>query len=219
MLDDENEHLTEKKLSYAFIKRCDDFFAFDTNPLYLIMHESIYCNGSSTEANSDVPLESRWSAEQVLVENTVKSNESYKIKAKRLLSKSQFITFSNSGEYTKEFFSEHTNFTGEMVFPFMLETNVRLQPLYKVAHLLHEKKDWSKLYCKKTLKENKVPVASLSYYDDMFVDVHLSQETVDATANVRHWVTSEYMHSGLRENGPAILQRLLSLVRNELPLF
>ena len=95
----------------------------------------------------------------------------------------------------------------------------RLQPLRDVANLLARKCSWSVLYKESVLARNEVPVASLSYYDDMFVDVKLSQETVDMTKGVRHWVTSEYMHSGLREDGARILQRLLHLADKQIPLF
>ena len=59
----------------------------------------------------------------------------------------------------------------------------------------------------------------MSYYDDMYVDVKLSQETIDLTRGARHWVTSEYQHSGLRDDGKRILTRLLQLTRNTIPLF
>ena len=179
----------EPKLSYAFLKRCDDFFAFDTNPLYLIMHESIYCSGTC-------PGGPRWAAGRL--------ND-------RL-----------SGKFNKEYQNGGFCFTGEMVFPWMVdEANgvKRLQPLREVANLLAEKESWSVLYDERVLAKNEVPIASLSYYDDMFVDVKLSQETVDMTKGVRHWVTSEYMHSGLREDGARIMQRLLQLADKQIPLF
>lgn len=183
---------TEKgsaQLSYSFLKRCDDFFAFDTNPLYLIMHESIYASG-------ECPGGPSWAAEKVM--------------GKRKL------------QYMEELMDGGFCFTGEMVFPWMVSKEYgikRLQPLAEVAELLAKKESWSELYNPMVLAENKVPIASLSYYDDMFVDVKLSQKTVDLTKGVRHWVTSEYMHSGLREDGARILQRLLHLADKQIPLF
>jgi len=88
-----------------------------------------------------------------------------------------------------------------------------------VAELLANESSWSTLYDEEVLRKNKVPVASASYYDDMFVDVKLSQETIDLTKNARHWVTSEYQHSGLRDDGSRILPRLLALTRNQIPPF
>lgn len=35
---------------------------------------------------------------------------------------------------------------------------------------------------------------------------------------LRQWVTNEYKHSGIRDDGHHILDRLLSMVRDTLPL-
>ncbi|KAK0583381.1 hypothetical protein LWI29_036336 [Acer saccharum] len=43
-----------KQISYYFLKAVENWLDFDTNPLYAIMHESIYCQGAS----------SRWSAQR-----------------------------------------------------------------------------------------------------------------------------------------------------------
>ncbi|XP_077251385.1 alpha/beta-Hydrolases superfamily protein [Tasmannia lanceolata] len=48
----------EKHISYFFLKAFENWMAFDTNPLYVLLHESIYCQGFS----------SRWSAHRVRVE-------------------------------------------------------------------------------------------------------------------------------------------------------
>lgn len=45
----------QKQLSYYFLNAFEKWSAFDTNPLYAILHESIYCQGAS----------SRWSAHRV----------------------------------------------------------------------------------------------------------------------------------------------------------
>ncbi|KAK1286321.1 hypothetical protein QJS10_CPB20g02155 [Acorus calamus] len=45
----------ERRISYFFLKAFENWVAFDTNPLYALLHESIYCEGTS----------SRWSAHKV----------------------------------------------------------------------------------------------------------------------------------------------------------
>ncbi|KAF6157580.1 hypothetical protein GIB67_037153 [Kingdonia uniflora] len=45
----------KKSISYFFLKEIENWMAFDTNPLYALMHESIYCQGSA----------SRWSAHRI----------------------------------------------------------------------------------------------------------------------------------------------------------
>ncbi|XP_074329275.1 uncharacterized protein LOC141666923 isoform X1 [Apium graveolens] len=49
----------QKRISYFFLNSFEKFLSFDTNPLYALLHESIYCQGSS----------SRWSAHRIRAEN------------------------------------------------------------------------------------------------------------------------------------------------------
>eukprot|EP00894_Picocystis_sp_ML_P003877 jgi/Pico_ML_1/54394/g4749.t1 len=108
-------------------------------------------------------------------------------------------------------------FTGEMVFPWMFEEMVYLRASKEAAQLLAQETSWSKLYDVGMLKQNRVPVASATYYEDVYVDFDLSMESVGSIHGIRPWVTNEYMHSGVREDGPRILERLLSLVRDTRP--
>jgi hypothetical protein len=48
---------------------------------------------------------------------------------------------------------------------------------------------------------------------DMFVDCDLAQDTVAQIKGMRQWVTSEYMHCGLREAGGTIFEKLLNIAR------
>lgn len=49
-------------------------------------------------------------------------------------------------------------FTGEMVFPWMLQDFAYLQPFKEAADLLADKQDWPALYSSDTLQQNKVGV-------------------------------------------------------------
>ncbi|KAH8488739.1 hypothetical protein H0E87_024392 [Populus deltoides] len=48
-----------KQISYYFLNAFENWLDFDTNPLYALLHESIYCQGDS----------SRWSAQRIRTEN------------------------------------------------------------------------------------------------------------------------------------------------------
>ncbi|KAL2233847.1 UNVERIFIED_CONTAM: Proline iminopeptidase [Sesamum indicum] len=48
-----------KRISYFFLNAYERWLAYDTNPLYALMHESIYCQGAS----------SSWSAHRIRAEN------------------------------------------------------------------------------------------------------------------------------------------------------
>jgi hypothetical protein len=63
-----------------------------------------------------------------------------------------------------------------------------------------------------------VPVAACAYYEDMYVDFGLSQTTASSIQGLRLWVTSEYQHSGIREDGPRVLEKLLALASEQHPL-
>jgi hypothetical protein len=182
-------------LSYAFLKSCEDVHAFDTNPLYACLHESIYCNGGGA---------SDWAAERVFSDD----------------------------EFSEEFNAEnalggaasdpHTPvlFTGEMVFPFMFDDVAALTPMKAVADALAKKDDWPRLYDVDALRACGVPVACASYVEDMFVDFDLAAETASRIGKygARVWSTSEYMHSGIREDGGRILKKLMEMARDEEPL-
>jgi hypothetical protein len=59
-----------------------------------------------------------------------------------------------------------------------------------------------------------VPLAAASYVEDMYVDFNLVQETVAGVGGARQWVTNEYKHSGIRDDGARIIDRLLGMVRD-----
>jgi pimeloyl-ACP methyl ester carboxylesterase len=106
-------------------------------------------------------------------------------------------------------------FTGEMVYPWMLDDYAQLRPLKGAAELLAVTADWPLLYDVESLRQNTVPVAAAVYYDDMYVHREFSEETAREVPNIKLWVTNEYEHNGLRADGGAVLGRLLAMVRGE----
>ncbi|MEU0052377.1 alpha/beta fold hydrolase [Streptomyces sp. NPDC006309] len=106
-------------------------------------------------------------------------------------------------------------FTGETVHPWMFDTDPALRPLRETAELLAARTDWRPLYDPARLAANEVPAAAAVYHDDMYVDTAHSLETADAIRGLRPWVTNEYEHDGLRAGAPHVLDRLLSLARDE----
>eukprot|EP00922_Rhytidocystis_sp_ex-Travisia-forbesii_P046078 GHVS01068732.1.p1 GENE.GHVS01068732.1~~GHVS01068732.1.p1 ORF type:complete len:410 (+),score=75.24 GHVS01068732.1:1105-2334(+) len=162
------------ELSYQFLRAVENLQNFEVNPLYVLLHESIYCNGPGKCTN--------WSAHRTLQANT-------------------------------DVYHQHPLFTGEMVFPWMFDDYERLRPMKEVAEMIAQKTDWTKLYDIQQLQRNTVPCAAVAYYDDMYVDLKASEEAAEQIANLRLWVTNEYQHSGLRDDGYSILGKLLWMVR------
>ncbi|KAJ1443524.1 Peptidase S33 [Sesbania bispinosa] len=175
-----------KRISYYFLNSFEKWLAIDTNPLYAILHESIYCQGSG----------SRWSAGRIRTEVEDKFDP---IKAARE--------------------GRPVLFTGEMIFPWMFDEVHALKPFKEVAHILAEKKDWPPLYDAQVLNNNKVPVAAAVYYEDLYVNFKLSMETASQIAGIRLWITNEFMHSGLRDDGCKVLDHLLGMLNGKKPLF
>jgi pimeloyl-ACP methyl ester carboxylesterase len=104
-------------------------------------------------------------------------------------------------------------FTGEMVYPWMYDEYPQLVPLKRVAEILAQHRDWPRLYDARRLAANDVPVVAAMYYDDMYVERALSEETAAAIRGIRVWVTNEYEHNGIRADGERVLDRLLAMLQ------
>ncbi|KAK7394712.1 hypothetical protein VNO78_15247 [Psophocarpus tetragonolobus] len=175
-----------KRISYNFLSLFERWLSFDTNPLYALMHESIYCQGSA----------STWSA------NRIRTEVEHKFDAIRAAREGLPVLF-----------------TGEMIFPWMFDEIHALKPFKDAAHILTEKKDWPPLYDVQVLNNNKVPVAAAVYYEDLYVSFKLAMETASQIAGIRLWITNEFMHSGLRDDGSKVIDHLLGMLNGRKPLF
>ena len=103
-------------------------------------------------------------------------------------------------------------FTGEMIYPWMLDKYQSLAPFKKAANFLAEKSDWPMLYDEQRLKNNKVPIAAAVYTNDMYVDREYSMETASIIPNISIWETDIFEHNALRSNGEKVLDSLFSRV-------
>ena len=99
-------------------------------------------------------------------------------------------------------------FTGEMLFPWMLDTYKTLKPFKEASEILAKKQDWPTLYDRKRLRNNKVPVTAAVYTNDMYVDRDFSLKTAQNIKGINVWETKEFEHNGLRSNGEYIIDKL-----------
>jgi len=76
-------------------------------------------------------------------------------------------------------------FTGEMLYPWMLDIYKNLKPFKGAANILANKDDWPILYNKNILKLNKVPVFAAVYENDMYVDRNYSLKTAGNIGNIK----------------------------------
>jgi len=132
--------------------------------------------------------------------------------AQRIRNNSEFAKYFNYDNATNR---DQLYFTGEMIYPFMFDCYKYLQPFKEVAELLAQY-NWSPLYNIETLKQNKVPCAAIAYYHDMYVDFVLGERTAAIVGNLKLWITSEYDHHGIREDGERILNRLILMARESI---
>lgn len=169
-------------LSITFLRGYEAWISFDTNPLYLVLHESIYCQGAA----------SNWAA------HAVRQEEPFAMAF-------DAVAAAEAGR--------PVYFTGETVFPWMLEDFTALAPMREAAELLAAKADWPPLYDLQMLAQSPVRTASATYYEDMYVSFELAQQTAARIHSIQQWITNEYMHSGVRDDGSRILEQLLGMVR------
>lgn len=160
-----------RELAHDFLMEVANSHSFDSNPIFCILHESIYAEGQATA----------WTAERL---------------------RSEFPEF----EIRKD---ARFHFTGEMISPCMTEDFAALRPLKQCAEILASRSDWSPLYDREKLSKNEVPIAAISYFEDMYVPIEKSCETALTIPCFYQWVSNEWEHNGLRADGPKILSTLL----------
>jgi pimeloyl-ACP methyl ester carboxylesterase len=103
-------------------------------------------------------------------------------------------------------------FTGEAVFPWMLDELRELQPLRDVANVLAEHEGWPPLYDLPRLRANRVPVVGTVYWDDEYVERDMALETVSLLGNCSPWITNEYEHGAYRVDPARVAGRLFSML-------
>ncbi|WP_190263700.1 alpha/beta fold hydrolase [Glutamicibacter nicotianae] len=167
-----------ERLSDAFLEALNAQSSFASNPLYALMHETIYAQGEATN----------FAAEQVLPE---------------------FPDFT--------YHAATPLLTGEMIYGWHFSEDPALRPLEDVARILAEHERFGPLYDLDVLAKNKVPVAAAVYHDDVYVDRELSLRTASQVAGLQVWVTEDYHHDGIGDDGPAIFRRLLAMANGEEP--
>ncbi|KAL7427965.1 hypothetical protein ACHAXH_001609 [Discostella pseudostelligera] len=201
----------DDEFSGAFLKRIDHEQSFDDAPLYFLLHESIYADGPISG-----PTE--WAAHS--------SYESIIV--------STHTEFDYRQTSTIDDHARPTLFFGEMVFPWMAHgdyAELSGHGMRKLSETLATKRDWSPLYDKHNMRTallgecaNKPPkskAASATYYDDMYVDFNCAMRLLGRGApleGVKVWITNEYQHSGLRDDGANIISRLVNMAKENVHL-
>lgn len=146
----------------------ESYLPFDTAPIYSILHEAIYCYKKGIASN--------WAAQQVGQE----------IDEFRWLSPDNHPF--DDDEFVQD--SKPLCFSGEMIFPFMLDDYPELNRLKETAHALARYDAWDDLYDEEQLARNEVPVYAASFIEDMYVDWDFANETASKVKNTKVFSTN-----------------------------
>lgn len=88
-------------------------------------------------------------------------------------------------------------FTGEAMFPWMYVQHTALWPFKAAMDVLMEDTHFGRLYDREQLARNEVPLQSVVYYDDMYVDSGMQLDTLSHIGRSHYWVTNEFEHDGV----------------------
>jgi hypothetical protein len=190
---------TNLEFSRAFLKRIESMQSFDDCPIYFWLHESIYASGPDQSPTN-------WAAEGAYLQ---KISEEL----------SEFDYRQTSQVLSQE---DPTLFFGEHVFSWMPEDYVELSGvgLCAVANNLASKTDWELLYdeqhMKMVLNDGRTRSAAAVYLEDMYVEFEASMKVSardGPLGKCKVYVTNEYQHSGLRDNGAALFNKLHGMAK------
>ena len=190
--DDDNTTFTR-----AFLKAMDSEQSFDDHPIYFLLHESIYADAGGSSACA-----TNWAA-----------HRAYESRVQRPSEWDYRLTSALNSD------ARPTLLFGEMVFPWMAHgdfAELSGVGMRSLAQDLAEKTDWGPLYDKDqmrmALKDGSISRAAAAvYYEDMYVDFDASMAVTKRGAPLEKckiWVSNEYQHSGLRDNGSGIFAKL-----------
>jgi hypothetical protein len=183
----------ETKFTRSFLKTVDSQQPFDDNPIYFWLHESIYADGPSNSPTN-------WAAHRAY-EDKVKTPSEFDYRLTSQLDSD----------------ARPTLFFGEMVFPWMAEDFAECGGVgcTALANALATKDDWTHLYdgdhMRQVLGDGSSRAAAAVYYGDMYVDFNCVMEVAargGPLEKCKVYITNDYQHSGLRDDGAAIFSKL-----------
>ncbi|KAK3310564.1 Alpha/Beta hydrolase protein [Chaetomium strumarium] len=168
--------------------------AFDTHPIYAILHEAIYCRNAKGAAPSN------WAAYRV---------------GRDLPQFSWLVDPRTACASTPE--SQPLYFSGEMVFPFHVTDSPELKRIAEAVEILAQTTEWGDdLYDEEQLRRNEVPVYAVSYIDDMYVDFEFARETAALVRGIKVLETNGWYHDAVRSKAEDVLTELFKLRDDEI---
>ncbi|KAI0189340.1 Alpha/Beta hydrolase protein [Xylaria flabelliformis] len=170
--------------SYATLNTLEQDGAWDTDPIYALLHEPCWCFGPGVAG--------RWAAERV--------GQGIK----------EYQWLKNDWPGPAALGDQPLFFSGEMIFTFHFETCSELVKMRETADILANYDEWPSLYNIEQLGKNEVPVYAASY-NDMYVDAGLARITASRIKGIKVFETNVLFHSALRAKPDEVFRELLAL--------
>ncbi|KAL2265003.1 hypothetical protein VTJ83DRAFT_7513 [Remersonia thermophila] len=166
-------------------------FRLHERPLYGVLHEAIYCSGPRATSG--------WAAQRI----------------GRGLPRGGWAwlredyVFGPPGRAAAS--CEPLYFSGEMIYEFMLrDAGPELEPFVEPARELARREGWSRMYDAERLARNTVPVRSLVYPNDMYVEYGLSLETAARIGRCRVVpAPASWLHASIKTRTRDVCRKLL----------
>ncbi|KAJ7099498.1 alpha/beta-hydrolase [Mycena belliarum] len=111
--------------------------------------------------------------------------------------------------------TEPIYFYGEMVLPDAFDDFVNLRPLKGAAEILANDSSWGPLYDLEQLRKNEVKVTAATYFQDMYVEFGLAQETASIIKNTEQYITNQLFHDGIQADPKDVMKRLFQISKRE----
>jgi len=171
-------------LTRGTLVNAEQHLPLDTNPIYAVLHESIYCQGRG--------IASKWAASRT---SSVYPQFYWVEDESRLAGIQGGMAY----------------FTGEMIFPFHFQTYSELSTIADAANILADFDNWPALYDVDQLRRNEVPVYAVSFIDDMYVDFEFARETAKLVRGIQVHETNGMYHNAVRAKTAEVLDQLFRM--------
>jgi len=210
--------------SRSFLRVMDGASPFDDHPLYFLLHEAIYCDGPERSPSD-------WAAHRSLAERHAAVGGA--VRGGRRGADGFVVPppppdFRHGTTAAVDDDGVPTLFTGEMVFPWMAEgdyAELSGPGMRALARALAGEREWDALYDADRIRQalqgeggrpSRCVAAAAVYVEDMYVDFERSAALLGpggALEGTKGWLTNEYQHSGIRDDGARIFTKLLNMAQ------
>lgn len=176
--------------TYQTLVKVQSQASFDTNILYALFQEAIYCDGEYSP--------SYWSADRL---RKLPQNQQYVYEP----SMKEPLYFTGEMVY-KSMFDDYAELQPFKQVVHLLHNRKEWTSLYDVEKL-------------KQIKWTDVPIVAATYFYDQYVDFDITMKvkrSIFGLGNLRQYITSEFFHNGLRADSEKVLGSLFDLLEADI---